>query len=102
MIEFPSDDEPSMVQAVKLRRLRRKMYAMLKISSRARTLAMAPSGMERFFLRTATRLLGGGMTGVIAGGVLEEEKVLDDEEALDDEEELDEDVTKDEVGLISV
>ena len=75
---------------------------------------MAPSGMERFFLRTATRLSGGGMTGVTAGGVLEEEEALDDEEALeeeealdeeeelDDEEELDEDVTKDEVGLISV
>ena len=53
MNEFPSDDEPSMVQEVKFRRLRRrKMYRMPKIRSTATRAppkgapTMAPGGME--------------------------------------------------------
>ena len=49
MTEFPSDGEPSMVQAADLRRLRRKMYTMPKIRSTA-TPEIVPSGMARLYL----------------------------------------------------
>jgi len=108
MTEFPSDGEPSMVQAVNLRRLRRNIYMMPKIRSTPRAPAKAAPAMAPG--RTA---LVDGLTVGVGGEVLDEEvlddeevlsdeEVLNDIEVLDDEEVVHELVAKDEVGLISV
>ena len=111
MTEFPPDGEPSMVQAVELRRLRCKMHqanTMPKITSRPRTPEMEATATEKLFWGTASV---GGLE--YAGEALDEEEVLNDDEVLDEEvldaeevlgveEVLDEDVAEDESRFILV
>ena len=108
MTEFPSDGEPSIVQAVDLRRLRCKM---IRTAARTpeRTPARTPSEMAAFLLRTALVDMDvGGGEALDVEEVLNDEEVLDEEEVLgvkevlDVEEVLDEDVVEDEMGIISV